>query len=225
MWDMCSRNNNGAWFHIFSHDGLDPVSYKKITHEKGKHSRDEISYTKMRGVTKGDVVDNDRTELSRRIWSDIDAAEQMTVKEVVTTYSEAMESIRDGEADVIVDIPRHFTRDLVTGNPEIDISANGVNATKGILGSQYAGQSVAGTLNAYRAEEGMPIPDANISAVYKYNPTLNFKNFMIPGLMVVLIIIICGFLPAINIVEEKQTGTIEAMNVTPVSHIHSITMQ
>lgn len=163
------------------------------------------------------VVDNDRTELSRRIWSDIDAAEQMTVKEVVTTYSEAMESIRDGEADVIVNIPRHFTRDLVTGNPEIDISANGVNATKGMLGSQYAGQSVAGTLKAYRAEEGMPIPDANISAVYKYNPTLNFKNFMIPGLMVVLIIIICGFLPAINIVEEKQTGTIEAMNVTPVS--------
>ncbi len=37
-------------------EGLDPVSYKKITHEKGKHSRDEISYTKMRGVTKGDVV-------------------------------------------------------------------------------------------------------------------------------------------------------------------------
>lgn len=163
------------------------------------------------------VVDNDRTELSRRIWSDIDAAEQMAVKEVVTTYSEAMESIRDGEADVIVDIPRHFTRDLITGTPEIDISANGVNATKGMLGSQYAGQSVAGTLKAYRAEEGMPIPDANISAVYKYNRTLNFKNFMIPGLMVVLIIIICGFLPAINIVDEKQTGTIEAMNVTPVS--------
>lgn len=67
------------------------------------------------------------------------------------------------------------------------------------------------------SSEGMPVPESDISVVYKYNPTLNFKNYMIPGLMVVLVIIICGFLPAINIVNEKQTGTIEAMNVTPVS--------
>lgn len=163
------------------------------------------------------VVDNDRTELSRRIWSGIDASGQMTVRGVVSTYAEAMEQIRSGQSDVIVDIPRHFSRDLVTGNPQIDVSANGVNATKGMLGSQYVVQSIAGTLQSYRAEEGLPVPESDISVVYKYNPTLNFKNFMIPGLMVVLIIIICGFLPAINIVDEKQTGTIEAMNVTPVS--------
>ncbi len=163
------------------------------------------------------VVDNDRTELSRRIWSDINASEQMTVRGVVSSYAEAMAQIRSGRSDVIVDIPRHFSRDLVTGNPQIDVSANGVNATKGMLGSQYVVQSIAGTLKAYRAEEGLPVPESEIGVVYKYNPTLNFKNFMIPGLMVVLIIIICGFLPAINIVDEKQTGTIEAMNVTPVS--------
>lgn len=163
------------------------------------------------------VVDNDRTELSRRIWSDINASEQMTVRGVVSSYAEAMAQIRSGRSDVIVDIPRHFSRDLVTGNPQIDVSANGVNATKGMLGSQYVVQSIAGTLKAYRAEEGLPVPESEIGVVYKYNPTLNFKNFMIPGMMVVLIIIICGFLPAINIVDEKQTGTIEAMNVTPVS--------
>lgn len=163
------------------------------------------------------VVDNDRTELSRRIWSDINASEQMTVRGVVSSYAEAMVQICSGRSDVIVDIPRHFSRDLVTGNPQIDVSANGVNATKGMLGSQYVVQSIAGTLKAYRAEEGLPVPESEIGVVYKYNPTLNFKNFMIPGMMVVLIIIICGFLPAINIVDEKQTGTIEAMNVTPVS--------
>lgn len=163
------------------------------------------------------VVDNDRTELSRRIRNDINACEQMIVMDVVSTYSEAMEHIRSGEADVIVDIPQHFARDLITGNPQIDVSANGVNATKGVLGSQYVTQSIIGTLMEYRAEEGLAVPRNDVSVVYKYNPTLNFKNYMIPGLMVVLIILICGFLPAISIVEEKQTGTIEAMNVTPVS--------
>ena len=168
------------------------------------------------------VVDNDRTELSRRIWSDIDAAEQMTVRCVVSTYSEALESVRKGDVEVIVDIPEHFSRDLVTGNPKVDVTANGVNATKGVLGSQYAVQSVIGSLKSYREEQGMQVPESEVSAIYKYNPTLNFKNFMIPGLMVVLIIIICGFLPAINIVDEKQTGTIEAMNVTPVTKMEFV---
>ena len=50
----------------------------------------------------------------------------------------------------------------------------------------------------------------------RYNPTLNFRNYMIPALLIILLIIICGFLPALNLVSEKETGTIEAMNVTPV---------
>ena len=49
-----------------------------------------------------------------------------------------------------------------------------------------------------------------------YNQALDFRDYMIPALMVVLLIVICGFLPTLNLVSEKETGTIEAMNVTPV---------
>ena len=56
----------------------------------------------------------------------------------------------------------------------------------------------------------------SVSVKNSYNPTLNFRNFMIPALLIILLIIICGFLPALNLVSEKETGTIEAMNVTPV---------
>ena len=52
-----------------------------------------------------------------------------------------------------------------------------------------------------------------------YNPTLNVRNFMVPALMVMLVIIICGFLPTLNLVSEKEKGTIEAMNVTPVGRM------
>ena len=69
------------------------------------------------------------------------------------------------------------------------------------------------------AEEGMRVPAAGISVINRYNPTLDFRNYMIPALMVVLIIIICGFLPALNLVSEKESGTIEAMNVTPVGKL------
>lgn len=50
-----------------------------------------------------------------------------------------------------------------------------------------------------------------------YNPTLNYKLFMIPALMVMLLTLICGFLPSLNVVGEKEAGTIEQINVTPVN--------
>lgn len=163
------------------------------------------------------VVDNDRTELSRRIASDINASERLTVRSVVATYSGAIDDMEKGGADVIVDIPPHFSRDMETGMPHIDVSADGVNATKGVLGAQYAVGSISSTLRRFRAESGLPVPEEDVSVLYKYNPTLDFRNYMIPGLIVMLLIIICGFLPTINLVNEKNTGTIEAINVTPVS--------
>ena len=63
----------------------------------------------------------------------------------------------------------------------------------------------------------MPEPEAVTQ--YLYNPTLDFRNYMIPALMVMLLIIICGFMPALSLVNEKQQGTIEAINVTPVGKI------
>ena len=51
----------------------------------------------------------------------------------------------------------------------------------------------------------------------RYNPALDFRNFMIPALIVMLLIIICGFLPTLNLMSEVESGTIEAINVTPVT--------
>ncbi|MDE6648429.1 MAG: ABC transporter permease [Muribaculaceae bacterium] len=166
------------------------------------------------GVT---VVDNDHSQLSRRIIADIDASEYLTVQDIVGTYDEALSSVENGEADVILTIPPHYSRDIVEGNAELDVEANGVNATKGMLGAQYVSQSAMATLSQWHAENGISVTVPETSVINLYNPTLNFRNYMIPALIVVLLIIICGFLPALNLVSEKESGTIEAMNVTPVS--------
>ncbi len=169
---------------------------------------------KNAGVT---IVDNDRSQLSRRIAADIDASDYLSVKEIAGTHDEAMKSIEDGKSDVILTIPSYYSRDLAQGNVDIDIEANGVNATKGLLGAQYVSQSVMGTLAQWQRENGIDRSVPVTSVINLYNPTLNFRNYMIPALIVVLLIIICGFLPALNLVSEKESGTIEAMNVTPVS--------
>ena len=166
------------------------------------------------GVT---VVDNDHSQLSRRMIADIGASEYLTVQSVVGTHEEAMASIERGVADVIFTIPPHYSRDITEENADLDIESNGVNATKGMLGAQYVAQSVVETLRQWRMENGIDMAMPETSVLNLYNPTLNFRNYMIPALIVVLLIIICGFLPALNLVSEKESGTIEAMNVTPVS--------
>ena len=161
------------------------------------------------------VVDNDYSQISRRIIADIDASKELSVLEVVDTYAEAMDLIDKDKADVILSIPPNFSRDI----SQLDVEANGVNATKGVLGMQYVVSSAAATIQRFNNEDGLNMAQATPSVLYRFNPTLNFRHYMIPALMVFLIIMICGFLPALNLVSEKETGTIEAMNVTPVSRM------
>ena len=158
------------------------------------------------------VIDLDHSELSRRITSDINATETLQVGAVCASYSEAMGEIEDDRCDVVLTIPYGFSRFL----KNLDIAANGVNATKGMLGCRYAASSAMGTIRQWLEENGKDTGMAETSVINRYNPTLDYRNYMIPALMVVLIIIICGFLPALNLVSEKETGTIEAINVTPV---------
>ena len=153
------------------------------------------------------VVDNDRSQLSRRIIADINAAAGLTVLSVSGSHHAAMNDIETGGADVVLTIPHGFER----CRKKLDIEANGVNATKGMLGAQYVMQSVAGTI--------APGMKDNVSVLNLFNRTLDFRRYMIPALMAILLIMMCGFMPARNLVGEKETGTIEAMNVTPVGRL------
>lgn len=159
------------------------------------------------------VVDNDHSQLSRRIIADIDESNELTVSAVIDSHAKALDLIEKNKVDVILTIPPHFSRDV----SQLDVEANGVNAIKGMLGMQYVVNSAVSTMQQANVEKGFPVQSQISSVLYRFNPTLNFRHYMIPALMVFLIIMICGFLPALNLVSEKETGTIEAMNVTPVS--------
>lgn len=165
------------------------------------------------------IVDSDHSPLSYRIISDISAAGSLTVVSVSDSYSAALGAIENGMADVLLAIPPDYERLLTDSHAQVDIEANGVNATKGMLGARYVSGSVLATLREWQVQMGQTPRLINNSIINKYNPTLNFRNYMIPGLMVMLLIIICGFLPALNLVSEKESGTIEAMNVTPVTRL------
>lgn len=167
------------------------------------------------------VVDNDQSTYSRRLIQKASAGDYFRLTTLASTFDEAMHSIEKGTADIILEIPAHFERDLIRdGVTKVMISANTVNGTKGSLGSSYLSAIVADFAGEIRAEwvqgGGSAYPVIRLGTQNLFNPHMNYKVFMVPALMVMLLTMICGFLPALNIVGEKEAGTIEQINVSPV---------
>ena len=167
------------------------------------------------------VVDNDHSPASRRIISHVGATDWFTLHDIAPDYATALTQLERGDVDVVIEIPEHFGRDMDIAVPQrISISANSVNATKGALGTQYVLQAVAQALKELQGERGTAVSIPELAVVQnRYNPTLNYRHYMIPALMIMLIILICCFLPALNIVGEKEKGTIEQINVTPLGKL------
>lgn len=173
------------------------------------------------------IVDNDHSVLSRRLVDKIGASTYFRLTALPDTYDEALLAIEAGSADVVLEIPRDFEKDWVKGEaPRLLVAANAVNGTKGSLGGSYLSSIISdytrelGSESSSQGLAGKPLSRVDITTQNLYNPTLNYKLFMIPALMVMLLTLICGFLPALNVVGEKEVGTIEQINVTPRRQVH-----
>lgn len=162
------------------------------------------------------VVDNDRSPYSTELTRKLASSPYFKFVDYSADYQSVYEGIELGTVDVVLDIPRDFQRQLIAGAepPQVLLAANAVNAIKASMGSSYTMaiiEEFAASKSPHRKEGSILISSQN-----RYNPYLNYKFFMVPALMVMLMTIMCGFLPALNIVAEKEKGTIEQMNVTPV---------
>ncbi|MEL7599789.1 MAG: ABC transporter permease [Proteiniphilum sp.] len=181
-----------------------------------------------------DVVDHSKSTYSKRLTDKIEASQYFILNDTPPDYQTAMLNMEHGETDMVLEIPASFDVDIVkTRASGVGMAVNSVNGTQGLLGSNYMMQIVNDFSSELRSELMHTLPPqsraslmhmAQIDIVpqYKFNPSLDYKNFMIPGFMVLLLTLICGILPALNIVMEKENGTIQQINVTPVSRIHFI---
>jgi ABC-2 type transport system permease protein len=159
------------------------------------------------------VVDNDRSSLSQQLVHSIEASNYFIFKGQQPTYQDALQEIEKSRADVVMVIPQDYSRDVTLGNqPQVLIAANAVNGTKGAMGGAYLTQIVTAHVNP-----DLSSMQSRVTTLFLYNKNLNFKLFMIPALFAIVMMLMTGFLPALNIVGEKEAGTIEQINVTPVS--------
>jgi len=168
------------------------------------------------------IVDNSHTGMSDELIQKVAASGYFNLTNVSYSYKDGLKSVEQGKADLILEIPSGFEKDLLReGSTKVMISANAVNGVKGGISSAYLANILMDYNNDIRMEL---MPESNtagksltITPLFLFNPQLKYSIFMIPALLVMMLTMVCGFLPALNIVLEKEKGTIEQLNVTPVN--------
>jgi len=168
------------------------------------------------------VVDNDHSSYSRQLINKIASSGYFYITAAPASYKQALPFIEKEKADVIMEIPYGFERNLVKeGNQKIALNVDAINGTKAGLGGSYLTTVINDfseqiSLSWISPQKFNTTPVIDITCANWFNVRAEYKFFMVPAIMVLLLTMVGGFLAALNIVREKEIGTIEQINVTPV---------
>ncbi|SEL90961.1 ABC transporter permease [Parapedobacter koreensis] len=174
------------------------------------------------------VVDHDHSPYSRQLVSKITASGYFRLQGYPASLKEAYHLIEQDKADLTLEIPRGFERELIRdGHQQLFIAVNAINGTKAGLGSAYLTRILRDYNEDIRMEwmtptRFQPVSTIEVVPSNRFNPLLNYQFFMVPGILAILLTMVGGFLSALNIVKEKEIGTIEQINVTPIKKHHFI---
>ncbi|MDA3817750.1 MAG: ABC transporter permease, partial [Prolixibacteraceae bacterium] len=167
------------------------------------------------------VVDNDMSTVSHGLVNKFSGSPFFTVTGTTFNGDKADELLENDKADIILSIPAGFEQDLFRENSAgIQLIVNGINGTSAEIAAGYA-QNVIMSYNKQIITEtlGMPLQNTGIIQTvsrFWYNDSLDYKHYMAPGILVILVTIIGMFLSGMNLVKEKEIGTTEQLNVTPI---------
>jgi ABC-2 type transport system permease protein len=174
------------------------------------------------------VVDHDHSPYSRRLISKITASGYFRLSGYESSFRQALQGVESDRADLVLEIPRAFEKNLVKENAStLFIAVNAINGVRANLGNAYLNATLRDFNQNIRTEwlqQPRFGPEATIEAVPTnwFNPYMNYQVFMVPGILAVLLTMVGAFMAALNIVKEKEIGTIEQINVTPIRKHHFI---
>ncbi|MDQ8013282.1 MAG: ABC transporter permease, partial [Flavobacterium nitrogenifigens] len=169
-------------------------------------------------------VDHDHSSYSQKLINKIGSSGYFHIVGAPASYLEGLKFIERADADLILEIPSGFERNLVReGSQKVNIAADAINGTKSNIGNAYLNVVLADFSNDLDIRFKLQPQSASVSpslitlnSTNWYNPRAEYKYYMVPGILVLLLTLIGGFITALNIVKEKEIGTIEQINVTPI---------
>lgn len=166
------------------------------------------------------VIDQDYSPSSRDLILKFKGSQFYTIVGYSEAFTAGEQALINNEADQILQIPADFEKKLETEKvSSLQVTTNAINGSAASLMNAYA-LSIIMDYNTNIILETLGLkhpPDPiRISSAFWYNPELDYITFMVPGILVLLVFIIGSFLSGMNVVREKEIGTIEQVNVTPI---------
>ena len=169
------------------------------------------------------VVDHDKSTESRELIRKITASGYFKIVDYGENYNDAYQVVENDKIDLILEIPNNFEKYLVRENNEkVLIAINAINGTKAGLSASYLGQILQNYNQQVQlemnpeSESAKKISGLEIIPNFWFNKSYNYRLSLVPGILAFLVTLIGGYLTALNIVEEKEIGTIEQINVSPI---------
>jgi ABC-2 type transport system permease protein len=168
------------------------------------------------------IIDNDFSQESRGLISKLEGSTFFRVSFATWSEKDANNELHRNRCSMILNIPSGFGRDITSGKPsKILATVDAINA----LNAQLSWAYLNGVITDYNREiitdnigsnPPVPLRMVDVTNRYWYNESLNYNYYMLPGILVILVTAIGFLLAGLNMVREKEIGTIEQINVTPV---------
>lgn len=170
------------------------------------------------------LVDYDQSSASRRLANNFEATGYFT--QVGQSFSEdqGIDDILRNRAKMVMVIPRDFERDIRSGSaPQVQFIISAVDGNTAGLIQSYSqailrdfGREIGSEIRTVSSGGAVQQTAFNITSSNWYNSTLDYIMYMVPGIITILVTLICLLLSVLNIVREREIGTIEQINVTPI---------
>ena len=169
------------------------------------------------------VLDQDRTEESRRMVAMMEATGYFHVEARLATYAEVDEYLTRGSVTAALSIPPGFAARLAAGHPApAQLAVDGSDANTATIALGYAEAIIARYSAAVTLEGRELVPVVTVEPRVWYNPTLESRNMIVPGLIAVIMSIIAALLTALTIAREWERGTMEQLISTPVHRLEVV---
>ena len=168
-------------------------------------------------------LDADQSQESAALLAHFVASRYFTLAGRVPDFKSGMNALDRNEATLLIRIPPDFARQLQRDRrATIMLDVNSIDGQAATLSYSYAAAIIKRAREDIQLEwNGLPAaPPVHVEARYWFNLEMEYKNLMVPGILALLITMIGMFLSAMNIVREKEIGTIEQINVTPISKVN-----
>ena len=178
------------------------------------------------------VLDPSNDVMTRRIIDQLEASEYFKIERLVHSPEELETVFREGDADMAVVFSPQFMDDMYSGDAQVQLVADATDPNMATTRTNYASGVIASVqqemlreilsksqaasmssgVSAVSSSGGTLVPDLKLL----YNPQMKSTYNFVPGVMGLILMLICAMMTSISIVREKETGTMEILLVSPV---------